>query len=96
VREVKEVDIYVDGEKVIEGLTLNYESFDMESEEPQEVTATAFLPNDDCYKQEKPLVIDFRDGVFAKARVYASLRLGDEYQSDMVFIDAAHSLADLS
>lgn len=95
-REVKEVDIYVDGEKLIEGLTLNYEAFDMQSEEPQEVTATAFLPDDDCYKQEKPLVIDFRDGIFAKARVYASLRLGDEYQSDMVIIDAGHSLEEVA
>jgi len=96
VRKVKEVDIYVDGEKVVEGLTLNYETFDMQSEEPQEVTATAFLPDDDCYRQEKPLVIDFRDGIFAKARVYASLRLGDEYQSDMVIIDAGHSLEEMA
>ncbi len=94
-REVKEVDIYVDGEKVIEGLPLNYETFDMESEEPQEVTATAFLPNDDCYTQEKPLVIDFKDGIFAKAKVFESMRLGDEYQSEMVLIDAGYSLAEM-
>ncbi len=94
-REVKEVDIYVDGEKVLEGITLNYEPFDMESKEPQRITATAFLPNDDYFTQEKPLVIDFKDGIFAKAKVFESLRLGDEYQSDMVLIDAGYSLAEM-
>lgn len=91
-REVKEVDIYVDGERVLQDHPLNYETFDMESEEPQEITATAFLPHDDYYTQEKTLVIDFKDGIYAKAKIYESLRLGDEYQSDMIIIDAGHSL----
>ena len=95
-REVKEVDLYVDGEKVIEGITLNYEAFDMESEEPQRITALAFLPSDKYYTLEKTLVIDFRDGIFAKARIFESMRLGDEYQSEMVIIDAGHSLAEMS
>lgn len=95
-REVKEVDIYVDGEKIIEGLTLNYEAFDMDSEEPQRITALAFLPSDEYYTQEKILVIDFRDGIFAKARIFESVRLGDEYQSEMAVIDAGYSLAEMA
>lgn len=95
-REVKEVDIYVDGEKVLENLTLNYEAFDMESKEPQRITVTAFLPHDDYYTQEKPLVIDFKDGIFARAKIYESMRLGDEYQTDMVVVDAGYSLAEMS
>jgi hypothetical protein len=95
-REVKEVDIYVDGEKVLENLTFNYEPFDMDSDEPQSITATAFLPSDDYYREEKELVIDFKDGIFAKARVYMCMRLGDEFQSDMVILGAGHSLAEVS
>ena len=76
-REVKEVDIYVDGEKIIEGLTLNYEPFDMDSEEPQRITALAFLPSDDYFTREKTLEIDFRNGIFAKAKIFESIRLGD-------------------
>lgn len=94
-REVKDVDIYVDGEKVLEEITLNYEAFDMASEEPQRITALAFLPSDEYYTQEKTLVIDFRDGIFAKAKIFESLRLGDEYQSEMVIIDAGYSLAEM-
>ncbi len=92
---VKEVDIYVDGERVFEDITLSYEEFDMDSEEPQSITATAFFPDDDYYRNETPVVIDFKDGIFARARVYNSYRLGDEYQSDMVILDAAYSLEEM-
>ena len=44
----------------------------------------------------KPLVIDFRDGIYAKARIYESTRLGDEYQSEMVVIDAGYSLEEMA
>lgn len=94
-REVREVDIYVDGERVLQDITLNYDAFDMESETPQEVTALAFLPSEEYYTGEKELVIDFKDGIFAKARIYESHRLGDEYHSDMIIIDAGHSLAEM-
>jgi hypothetical protein len=87
-REVKEVDIYVEGTRVLKDLTLNYVPFDMESKEPQTITATAFLPHDDYYTQEKLLVIDFKDGIFAKAKIFDSHRLGDEYQTDMAILDS--------
>jgi len=95
-RVVKDVDIYVDGERILQDIPLNYEEFDMRSEEPQEITATAFLPHDDYFTQGKALVIDFKDGVYAKAKIYESARLGDEYQSDMAIVDAGYSLAQLS
>ena len=95
-REVKEVDIYVEGRRVMENLTLNYVPFDMASEEPQIITATAFFPHDDYYTQEKLLVIDFKDGIFARAKIFDSHRLGDEYQTDMAILDAGHSLAEMS
>lgn len=94
-REVKQVDLYVDGALVLSDLTLNYEVFDMQSEEPQSITATAFLPHEDYFTGEKTLVIDFKDGLYAKARIYESTRLGDEYQTEMVIIDAGYSLAEM-
>jgi len=95
VREVKEVDIYVDGKRIIENLTLNYKAFDMKSNEPQSITATAFLPSEEYFSQRRSLVIDFKDGIFARANIYESLRLGDEYQSDMVIVDAGYSLEEM-
>ena len=68
----------------------------MESEEPQRITAPAFLPSDEYYSQEKSLLTDFRNGIFAKAKILESMRLGDKYQGEMVIIDAVHSLAEIA
>ena len=89
----KEVDIYVDKELALKDVPLSYDEFDLHSEEPQKVTGTLFLPHGDYYTQEKVLVIDFKDGVYAKARITESIRLCDEWQSDITIIDAADSLA---
>ena len=93
--EVKDVDIYVGGELRVEGVTLNYESFDLDSEEPQSVTATGFLPCEDAFTNNKDLDIDFKDGVYAKARIISCMRLCDEYQCEMRVMDAARSLDEL-
>ena len=68
----------------------------MDSDAPQRITALAFLPSDDYYTQQKTLVIDFKDGVFAKAQIFDCHRLGDEYQSEMAIIDAAYSMKELT
>ena len=93
--EVKDVDIYVGGELRVEGVALNYDAFDLDSEEPQSVTATGFLPCEDAFTKDKALVIDFRDGVYAMARIVSCMRLCDEYQCEMRVIDAARSMDEL-
>ncbi len=95
-RNVKDVDIYVDATLALQGISLNYEDFDMESEEPQVVTATAFFPKEERYTEDHELVIDFKDGIYAKAKIFACDRLVDEYLCDMRFIDAAYSLSELT
>jgi hypothetical protein len=60
------------------------------------LTQGPFLPHEDYYTGEKTLVIDFKDGIYAKAKIYNSNRLGDECQTDMVIIDAGYSLATMS
>ncbi len=93
--ETKNVDIYTSGELAVENITLNCDPFDIDSEEPQSVTATAFLPADERFTNDHDLVIDFKDGRFARARIISSMRLCDENQCEMVVIDAARSLDEL-
>ena len=93
--EVKNVDIYASGNLAVESVALNCETFDMDSEEPQSVSATAFFPDDDRFTNESEVVIDFKDGRFAKARIISSMRLCDENQCEMRLVDAARSLEEL-
>ena len=93
--ETKTVDIYASDKLAVESVTLNCESFDMDSEERQSVTATGFLPDDERFTNESEIVIDFKDGRFARARIISSMRLCDENQCEMRLVDAARSLEDL-
>jgi hypothetical protein len=92
---VKDVDIYVNGKRTLTNVALNYNEFDMESDEPQVVTATAFLPDEDYYANDSEVVIDLKDGVYAKAVIFSSMRLCDENQCEMRVVDAARSLDEL-
>lgn len=94
--EVKEVDIYVAGELRVAGVALNYDAFDLDSEEPQSVTATCFLPCEAAFTNGNTLLIDFKDGVYAMARIVSHMRLCDEYQCEMRVMDAARSMDELS
>jgi hypothetical protein len=94
-RDVKDVDIYVAGELALAGVMLNYEAFDLNSEQPQVVTATAFLPDDERFANDQELVIDFKDGIYARVKIFASDLLCDERQCDMRFVDAGRALEEL-
>lgn len=91
-RAVKVVDIYVDGTLALTDVTLNYEEFDLEATTPQVVTATAFLPHQEPFADGRQLVIDFKDGVFARVEIFAGELLCDERQCDMRFVDAGRTL----
>jgi hypothetical protein len=92
---VKDVDIYVNGKLRLTNVALNYNEFEMESDEPQVVTATAFLPDEGYFANDSEVVIDLKDGVYAKAVIFSSMRLCDENQCEMRVVDAARSLDEL-
>lgn len=92
---VNDVDIYVGNELAVKAVTLNYNEFDLDSDEPQVVTATAFLPDEECFTYGKELVIDFKDGIYARAKIFSSMRLCDENQCEMRVMDASRSLDEL-
>lgn len=94
-RAVKVVNIYVDGTLALTDVTFNYEEFDLASTTPQVVTATAFLPHEERFADGRQLVIDFRDGVFARVEIFAGEQLCDERQCDMRFVDAGRRLEEL-
>ncbi len=92
---VRDVDIYLGDELAVQDVTLNYSEFDLDTDKPQVVTATAFLPDAEAFTNEKELIIDFRDGRYAKAIIFSSMRLCDENQCEMRIVDAAGSLDEL-
>ncbi len=94
--KVQDADIYVGGELAVKDVTVNYNDFDMESEEPQQVLVTAFLPYEDEFHVNKSLILDLKDGRYVKVVIISSMRLCDENQCEMRVVDAATSLGELT